>query len=187
MAIWLHSVSSVSASLFDTEPVYSCPVFSCFIFTFICCFSCPWHLSQCLGIVSGKWHRCTSVWNPTLLSWSCWVGTELPLTWKDGLTSKAELSSLHLLQIKRCLIGRRDSSQKWPRILFLCDNIHFFCWLHPTTSTTYQLPYWCYSSLCMTTMRQRWDQGLWWERQLISRACAEKTAADLTAYGLSLH
>lgn len=126
MAVWLHSVSSVSASLFDTEPVYSCPVFSCFIFTFICCFSCPWHLSQCLGIVSGKWHRCTSVWNPTLLSWSWWAGTELPLTWKDGLTPKAELSSLHLLQIKRCLLGRRDSSQKWPRILFLCNNIHFF-------------------------------------------------------------
>lgn len=105
MSIWLHLESLRSISLFDTKPVYNCPVFSCYIFTFILCFSCFWHLSHCLGIVSGKWHLLECVkshaavlnlmcWNRAALNVKgsadplCWAKSSLALTDKEMFAAK---------------------------------------------------------------------------------------------------
>lgn len=87
-------------------------------FKFILCFSCPWDLTYCLGIVSRKWHCCTSMWKShiavlKLMSWNRaspnlegqsnlhgWAKPSPSLTdkemfaWKEGQFSETAQNSL---------------------------------------------------------------------------------------------
>lgn len=115
--------------------------------------------SQVLAMVSGNWNCCMK------------FADLKPMSWKHGLIPEAEVNHLLLLQIRRHFLTRRHSSQKRLRIFIL--GVTFLLFLHLTISAINWFPSWCCASMCITTVRQRCNQGLWSERQLIFRTHIE--------------